>query len=204
MATKRRPNKLQVKKKATVEPVIDRIKPTSTTAVEIDDRPDLVEPEQTEQSEQVVIESNTGSRLQLWLMRRPVVGSLMVIGAGILVLWGPLALMQFAFLPGNTIWAGLLVGGALCVLGLLQLFFPAYALVTGSLAIICALVSLMAAAGGFGLGMLLGIIGGAQGVAWRNTTLTMEEYRHHREEHARRPHHKKRWRWPLRPAASHT
>ncbi|GLV58343.1 hypothetical protein KDH_51760 [Dictyobacter sp. S3.2.2.5] len=201
MATKRHPNKQQVKKKAAVEPVVDRIKPTSTTVVEVEDRPEIVEPKQ---SEPVVIESTTRSLLRLWLMRRPVVGSLMVVGAGILVLWGPLALMQFAFLPGNTIWAGLLVGGMLCVLGSLQFFFPAYALVTGSLAIICALVSLMAAAGGFGLGMLLGIIGGAHGVAWRNTTLTMEEYNRQREEHARRPHPKKWWRWPFRPAASHT
>ncbi|GCE19051.1 DUF6114 domain-containing protein [Dictyobacter kobayashii] len=141
---------------------------------------------------QPVIESPFRFRLNLWQRQRPVVGSLMIVTAGILVLWGPLALMQFAFLPGNTIWAGLLVGTVLCVLGLLQLFFPGYALVTGILAIVCALASLMAAAGGFGIGMILGIIGGAQGVAWCSVTMTRAEYQHMLDQQSRRPR-KKRW-----------
>ncbi|GER90725.1 hypothetical protein KDW_48870 [Dictyobacter vulcani] len=161
-----------------------RKKKSSGSAVTADIRSHATTVEVAEQPEKLLLApaatsvpvADFPSCRRLWLQQRPVVGSCLIVLAGILVLWGPLALMQFAFLPGNTVWAGLLVGSMLCVLGLLQLFFPAYALLTGILAIICALASLMAAAGGFGIGMIFGIIGGAQGVAWRNLTLSRTEY----------------------------
>lgn len=145
-----------------------------TTTVEVAEHPERLSVEPNQQP--VKLTTPGIQQRTLWLQQRPMVGSCLIILAGILVLWGPLAWMQFAFLPGNTIWAGLLVGSMLCVLGLLQLFFPAYALVTRVLAIICALASLMAAAAGFGIGMIFGIIGGAQSVSWCNLTLSRTEY----------------------------
>src|SRR5579884_3966283 len=106
------------------------------------------------------------SRFKRWRRSRPFAGSILLILAGILVLIGPLSLVALAFL-GNMIWAGLLVGGLLLVMGLIQLFAPYYSLITGSVGIVLSLVSFVVAVGGFGIGMILGIIGGALGVAWR-------------------------------------
>jgi hypothetical protein len=65
------------------------------------------------------------------------------------------------------IWSALLVGGLLVLMGVMQLLVPAYSLMAGSIGIILSLVSLVAAAGGLGIGMLLGLIGGSLSVAWR-------------------------------------
>jgi hypothetical protein len=107
------------------------------------------------------------SRFRLWRRTRPFWGAILIMIAGLLVLWGPVELLPFALLPGSNIWAGLLVGGILFVMGLIQLLAPSNALVTGSIAVVLSLVSLLVAAGGFGIGMILGIIGGAMGIAWQ-------------------------------------
>jgi hypothetical protein len=75
--------------------------------------------------------------------------------------------LPFALLPGSTVWAGVLVGALLVVMGLIQLLAPSYALITGAIAIVLSLISLLVAVGGLGIGMILGLIGGAIGVAWR-------------------------------------
>ncbi len=107
------------------------------------------------------------SRFRLWRKRRPFWGALLMMIAGLLILWGPSSLLQLAMLPGNSIWAGLLVGALLFVMGLIQLLAPSYALITGAIGIVLSLVSLIVALGGLGIGMLLGIIGGSLGVAWK-------------------------------------
>ncbi|WP_141727651.1 DUF6114 domain-containing protein [Thermogemmatispora onikobensis] len=107
-------------------------------------------------------------RFRRWRRSRPFAGSILLILSGLLVLWGPAMLIRLAMLPGSTLWAGLLVGSLLVIMGVIQLLVPAYSLITGSIGVVLALVSLVASSfGGFGIGMLLGIIGGALGVAWR-------------------------------------
>ncbi|GCE09802.1 DUF6114 domain-containing protein [Dictyobacter aurantiacus] len=110
------------------------------------------------------------SRFRLWRKTRPFTGGILVVLAGVLVLWGPVALLPFALLPGSNIWAGLLVGGLLVTMGIIQLLVPSNALLAGAIAVVLSLVSLLVAAGGFGIGMLLGIIGGAMGIAWQPVT----------------------------------
>lgn len=107
------------------------------------------------------------SRFRLWREARPFTGSVLLILSGLLVLWGPLTLIRFALLPGSVIWSALLVGALLVLMGGLQLLVPAYSLMAGSIGIILALVSLVAAAGGLGIGMILGVIGGSLSVAWK-------------------------------------
>nr|BBH94867.1 hypothetical protein KTA_30660 [Thermogemmatispora argillosa] len=107
-------------------------------------------------------------RFRRWRRSRPFAGSILLILSGLLVLWGPAMLIRLAMLPGSTLWAGLLVGALLIIMGVIQLLVPAYSLITGAIGVVLALVSLIASSfGGFGIGMLLGIIGGALGVAWR-------------------------------------
>jgi Family of unknown function (DUF6114) len=107
------------------------------------------------------------SRFRLWRRTRPFWGAILIMIAGLLVLWGPIELLPFALLPGSNIWVGILVGGILFIMGLIQLLVPSNALVTGSIAVVLSLVSLLVASGGFGIGMFLGSIGGAMGVAWQ-------------------------------------
>jgi hypothetical protein len=52
-------------------------------------------------------------------------------------------------------------------MGLLPLFVPGYALMAGAVGLVLSLISLLVAVGGFGIGMILGLIGGALCVAWK-------------------------------------
>lgn len=106
---------------------------------------------------------------RLWRLRRPFAGSILMILAGILVLVGPLSpsILRFALLPGSTIWAALLIGALLLVMGLVQMFVPSLSTFTGGVGIVLSLISIIVALGGFVVGMLLGLIGSALGVAWR-------------------------------------
>jgi len=127
------------------------------------------------------------SRFYIWRHTRPFWGAVLMIVAGMLVLWGPVGMMSFALLPGSMVWAGVLVGSLLSLMGVLQLLVPSYALMTGAIGIVLAIVSLLVALGGIGIGMLLGIIGGSLSVAWRaggiaavkapRTTLRLSGYR---------------------------
>ena len=112
----------------------------------------------------------TWSRFRLWRRTRPFASSVLLILAGLLVLWGPLNLLQYAFLPGSMLWAALLVGTLLVLMGVIQLIAPFHSLITGAIGIVLSLVSLFVALGGLGIGMILGIIGGALAVAWRPVT----------------------------------
>ncbi|MBO0795060.1 MAG: hypothetical protein J2P36_29495 [Ktedonobacteraceae bacterium] len=110
--------------------------------------------------------------LRLWLKQRPALGSLLLLLAGLFVLWEPFNFRQYVFIPGSTLWAGFLVGGLIFLMGLVQLFQPSYSLLTGALAIIFALVSLFVALGGFGVGLILGLVGGAYAVAWKSIPMS--------------------------------
>jgi len=106
---------------------------------------------------------------RLWRLRRPFWGSVLMILASILILVGPLSpsILRFALLPGSTIWAALLVGGLLLVMGIVQMLVPSLSTFTGAVGVVLSLISIIVALGGFVVGMLLGLIGSALGVAWR-------------------------------------
>ena len=107
------------------------------------------------------------SRFRLWRHTRPFWGSVWMIVAALILLIFPISLLQFAFLV-STLWASLLIGGLLLVMGLIQLFLPSYAVITGSIGMVLSLVSFVTNTfGGLALGMLLGIIGCALSIAWR-------------------------------------
>jgi len=106
-------------------------------------------------------------RIKHWFQLRPCWGVFCVLFASILMLWGPLFLLQSPIIPPSSLWAGLVVGGLLFAMGLIELFAPSYALVAGAIGVVLSLVSLITVLGGFGLGMLLGIIGSSYAVAWK-------------------------------------
>jgi hypothetical protein len=107
------------------------------------------------------------SKFRLWRNTRPLWGSLLMIAAALIILVGASFLLPFAFLV-QSIWPAFLIGGLLLVMGVIQLFLPTYAIVTGSIGMVLSLVSLLVASfGGYGLGLLLGVIGSALSIAWR-------------------------------------
>jgi len=108
------------------------------------------------------------SDFRIWRLRRPFWGSILMIMASLMMLWGPVSLLRFALLPGSSIWAGIFVGILLFIMALIQLLIPSYAVITGGIGVALSLVSLIVAGfGGLGIGAILGTIGSALGVAWR-------------------------------------
>jgi hypothetical protein len=107
------------------------------------------------------------SKFRLWRRTRPLWGSLFMICAGIIMLVGASFFLSLALMV-QSLWPALLIGGLLMVMGVIQLFLPSYAVLTGSIGMVLALVSLPAVSfGGCGIGMLLGVIGSALSIAWR-------------------------------------
>lgn len=111
-------------------------------------------------------------QIKHWSHQRPCWGAFCVLVASILILWGPVSLLQSPIISPGTLWAGLVVGGLLFVMGLIELFAPSHALMAGSIGVVLSLVSLIAALGGLGMGMLLGVIGSSYAVAWRPANQT--------------------------------
>lgn len=108
------------------------------------------------------------ARFEQWRRTRPFASGLATILGGLLVIAGPLSLIRLAILPGSTIWMGTAVGALLVLMGVLQWTAPYYSLMTGAITVVLSIVSLLTGSfGGFVVGMLLGLVGGALGVAWQ-------------------------------------
>jgi hypothetical protein len=114
--------------------------------------------------------------IQCWYHQRPCWGASCVLLASLLILWSPLYLLQTTTVPANTLWPGLLVGGLLFVMGLVELLAPSQALTAGAAGIVLSLLSLITALGGFGIGMFLGVIGSSCVVAWKPAKKTMSRH----------------------------
>jgi len=107
------------------------------------------------------------SKFRLWRRTRPLWGSLCMICASIIMLAGASFFLSMALMV-QSLWPALLIGGLLMVMGVIQLCLPSYSVLTGSIGMVLALVSLPAVSfGGCGIGMLLGVIGSALSIAWR-------------------------------------
>ena len=110
--------------------------------------------------------------LQRWCQHRPGWGAFCTIIASLLILWGPVCILQSAIVPASALSAGLLVGGLLLAMGLIELFAPSQAPVAGAAGIVLSLVSLITALGGFGIGMLVGLIGSSYVLTWKPESKT--------------------------------
>lgn len=101
-----------------------------------------------------------------WRRQRPFAAGMLGIVAGVAMLYGPIGLMRFAMIPGSTLWAALLVGTLVFLVGCFLIFEPALHRILGSTLIVLSLVSLVTQLGGLVVGMLCGIVGGALAIAW--------------------------------------
>lgn len=112
------------------------------------------------------------ARFRNWRRSRPLWGGLLLAAAGIEILVAPAA--QSLVLPIDLILhagvagvSGALIGLLLVTIGVLSWLQPAQHVFFGIVGLLLALVSFVTSNfGGFLLGMLLGIIGGALVFAW--------------------------------------
>lgn len=138
------------------------------TSTALEETPEKREPPRAQRrSGSLTRHRSRWAAFRLWRLRRPFWGSILMLLASLLMLAGPLTLLSSAFLPGSAVPMALLVGGLMLIMALAQLLVPAHALITGLIGIVLSVVSLITGSfGGFGIGMIIGILGSAQGVAW--------------------------------------
>ncbi|WP_307410659.1 DUF6114 domain-containing protein [Neobacillus ginsengisoli] len=106
-------------------------------------------------------------RFNKWRKKRPLGGAIITILSGLMISWVPLNLYLSTFLPGSIAIIGLLFGGIITLIGIVSLFFPNASRILGVFTIFLSILSVIGALGGFLVGTLFGIIGGALLMAWR-------------------------------------
>ena len=103
-----------------------------------------------------------------WRRTRPFTAGLLSMLGGAIVAAGPVSLLHVVAFSQSSVPIGAAVGILIFIMGLLEWVFPFYAMLTGSITVVLALVSLVVASfGGLFVGMLLSLVGGAMAVAWR-------------------------------------
>ncbi len=102
-----------------------------------------------------------------WRRTRPFWAGVWCLLGGAIIIYGPLTVIKLVLVAGTVVWAGILIGALVCVMGLFMWFSPEFRQVLGVLAILFSMVSLVTSNfGGFVVGMLLGVIGGAMAFGW--------------------------------------
>lgn len=114
-----------------------------------------------------------GGRFKQWRNRRPFWGATLILLAGLLILYIPIQLFAIAFVPGSFVFIGFLFGGLIIIMGILDYIFPQFSTVLGIVAIFLSVLSIMGALGGFIIGTIMGIIGGALSIAWQKEEIIL-------------------------------
>jgi hypothetical protein len=107
------------------------------------------------------------TRFQAWRRSRPFWGGLWCVVGGAAIAAGPATAVKVLLVAGSSVWLGILMGVLVATMGLFLWFAPHLRQVTGILAVLLAMASLLTSDyGGFVIGLLLGTVGGAMGFAW--------------------------------------
>jgi hypothetical protein len=121
---------------------------------------------------------NTRMKFRRWRRSRPFWGGLWAILGGAICALGPASAIKLLIAAGTTVWLGVLVGVLISIFGLFLWFSPQQRHLFGVLIAVLSVVSLITSDfGGFLIGMLLGITGGAMGFAWVPTEPKVRKHR---------------------------
>ena len=102
-----------------------------------------------------------------WRRSRPFWGGLWSFLGGLIILAGPATAFKVILVAGQIVWVGILVGVLISAFGLLVWFAPSQRQIAGILIVVLAAASFISSdLGGFFIGMLLAIVGGAMAFAW--------------------------------------
>lgn len=107
------------------------------------------------------------AKFKNWRVKRPFWGGTFAILSGLIILWVPLKLYEVAAAPGSILFVGFFLGGLVLLFGILSFFMQKLSTLFGILMIFASVLSIMGALGGFLIGTVLGIIGGALCVSWK-------------------------------------
>lgn len=113
------------------------------------------------------------SKFTLWRNSRPFWGATLTLLAGLMILYIPIHLFALAFSPGSYAILGILFGGLILLIGILAYFYPHLSTMFGILTIFLSVLSIMGALGGFLVGTIIGIVGGAILVGWNSESITI-------------------------------
>ncbi|MEW5320967.1 DUF6114 domain-containing protein [Geobacillus thermoleovorans] len=98
---------------------------------------------------------------------RPVLGAVLAIAGAAFVLIVGISVFPMLLLPGSGLmWAGLVTGLVMVVLGILSIIKPESHVMLGSFLILSSILSFVGAAGGLIIGGVIGLLGGALVVGW--------------------------------------
>ena len=116
---------------------------------------------------ETIAKPTTRQRFRHWRRTRPFWGGLWSILGGLLMAVGPLSAIKVILVAGQVVWMGITVGVLVAVFGLFLWFAPSQRQIAGVLIVVLSLVSFITSDfGGFLIGMILGLTGGAMGFAW--------------------------------------
>lgn len=102
-----------------------------------------------------------------WRRSRPFWGGLWCVVGGLIIAYAPLTAFKLILVAGTAVWAGILMGLLVVLMGLVLWFGPSQRTVAAVLAITFSVVSLITSnLGGYFAGMIFGVVGGALGFAW--------------------------------------
>lgn len=116
-------------------------------------------------------------KFKKWRNQRPFWGATLILLAGLLILYIPLHLYAIAFIPGSLVFVGFLFGGLMLITGVFSYIYPQFSTVFGVVTIFLSVLSVMGALGGFVVGTITGIIGGALLIAWEKEEVTINNKR---------------------------
>lgn len=102
-----------------------------------------------------------------WRRDRPFWGGIVLTLAGMVIAIVPLELaIRFSLVTNYVVFAGLLFAVPVALSGVFSIVRPQYAAYFGVVGIVFAIASVFGALGGFGVGTILGILGGSLCIAW--------------------------------------
>jgi len=105
-------------------------------------------------------------RFRGWRGARPFWAGVWALVGGVVMLYPPVSALQVV-LSGNGVWPGLTIGGLVIISAVMLWFDLRLVHFLGSVIIFLSLISFVTNTfGGFMLGMLAGIAGGALALAW--------------------------------------
>jgi len=107
------------------------------------------------------------ARFRLWRRSRPFWGGFWSLLGGAAIAAGPASAYKLLLASSTPVWLGITVGLLIAIFGLFFWFTPDLRQIVGVLVVVLAVASMVTSdLGGFLIGMLMAIVGGALGFAW--------------------------------------
>lgn len=102
-----------------------------------------------------------------WRRSRPFWAGMWSVLGGVAIALGPASAYKLLLASSTPVWLGVAVGLVIGIFGLFFWFSPGQRQIVGVLVVVLSVASLVTSdLGGFVVGMLMGIVGGAMGFAW--------------------------------------